>query len=110
VTTPGGHRRTAVALILTGLVVIVLGAALLIAPRVAGPYPTPVASPTFENTPAIPTQRPTPTPPTYNSLAPTLTPTPSPQAPPPSTLPPVENLTLVIVHSNDTWGYIRPCG
>lgn len=67
---------------------------------------TPVPQPSATPIPATATPSATPTvnfAPTR--VAPTATPTASPAAAPPG-----EEIEIEIVHSNDTWGYILPCG
>ena len=60
-------------------------------------------SPVPSSTPVPPTSTPTPVQP-----APTFTPAMAVQ--PTSTIPADGLFQLTIVHSNDTWGYTRPCG
>lgn len=50
------------------------------------------------------TSVPTPTP-----VPPTAAPTPTPTRPPTPT-PTPQPITLTVLHTNDTWGYVRPCG
>lgn len=45
-------------------------------------------------------------PPTHTPIPPVETSRPMPTATPPDALP----FSLAIVHSNDTWGYVQPCG
>jgi len=43
--------------------------------------------------------------PVLSSAAPTPTPT-----IPPTPTPTPQPITLTVLHTNDTWGYVRPCG
>lgn len=58
--------------------------------------------------PAVP-PTPTPAPPTPTPLPPTATPVPPTPTPVPPTATPAP-FVLSLLHTNDTWGYMLPCG
>jgi hypothetical protein len=77
-------------------------------PAVAGVTRTPVSQPSATATTAPPTATPNAMPTTNvepTRVAPAATPTVAPAAAPLG-----EAIDIAIVHSNDTWGYILPCG
>ena len=69
------------------------------------PKPTPTAQATATQT-ATATKQPTAT------ATPTAVATPSPSPVPPTATPVPQGspFTLTLLHTNDTWGYTRPCG
>lgn len=109
---PQHHSWFPILLLLIGLAVPAGGLWFLSttnhAPDVAAAMHTSVPQPSATATPvpptaasnAMPTVNAEPTP-----VAPTATPTVAPAAAPPE-----EAIEIAIVHSNDTWGYILPCG
>jgi hypothetical protein len=108
---PRRHSWIPILLLVIGLAVPAGGLWFLTAtnrpPDVAGaatstpvPQPSATATPIPATASPIPTVTIDPTP-----VVPTATPTTAPAAAPPG-----EAIEIAIVHSNDTWGYVLPCG
>ncbi|MDH7484723.1 MAG: hypothetical protein QHJ81_00430 [Anaerolineae bacterium] len=67
------------------------------------------AGPTAPTTPTSAPPTPTPLPPTATPVPPTPTPVPPTPTPVPPTATPAP-FALSLLHTNDTWGYMLPCG
>lgn len=109
---PQRHSWFPIILLLIGLLVPVGGLLFLSTknrpPAVAAATRTLAPQPSVTATPIPPTVAPNEMPTAAidpTRVAPIATPTASPAAAPPG-----EAIEIAIVHSNDTWGYILPCG
>ena len=112
-TGPKVSRAISLGAILLGFLCIVGGIWLINSTpertSVAAATAQPMATPTATATP-LPTETATETTETARTVAPTATATTPPNTTESTPTARGESFRLVILHSNDTWGYLMPCG